>query len=376
MGKKPVRILQMVNSLHFGGLQSFIMNVYHNIDRSQIQFDFIVIPEAQIDLYDEVRQLGARIFVCPKYKFTNHFEYVVWWNDFFQSHPEYKVIHGHVRSTSAIYLSIAKKYGLKTIAHSHSTSNGKGILGIVKTMMQYPTRNIADYLFSCSDISGKWMYGENALLKTNYRMIPNGIDLQKFAYQPEKRYEVRQNLGIKDNEFVIGHIGRFTKPKNHIFLIQLFGRFLKQYPNSRLLLVGDGELWPIIQKECKKQQLGSKVIFTGAQSNPEDYYQAMDVFVFPSLWEGLPVSVVEAQASGLPCLLSDTIMRNVELTPLVRYISLGDMKAWEKVLAECQTYSRKSCNQEYRKGLQSFDSRKVAEKLSTFYLKLAKGSKE
>jgi glycosyltransferase involved in cell wall biosynthesis len=374
--EKPIRILQMINSLHFGGSQSFVMNVYRNIDRNKIQFDFVVIPEEKKDLYEEVKNLGARIFVCPKYRIINHFEYVAWWNKFFQTHPEYEIIHGHVRSTSAIYLSIAKKHGLKTIAHSHSTSNGEGILGVIKTMMQYPTRNIADYLFSCSDIAGKWMYGENALLKTNYRMIPNGIDLQKFAYQPEKRYEVRQNLGIKDNEFVIGHIGRFTKPKNHIFLIQLFGRFLKQYPNSRLLLVGDGELWPIIQKECKKQQLGSKVIFTGAQSNPEDYYQAMDVFVFPSLWEGLPVSVVEAQASGLPCLLSDTITRNVELTPLVRYISLGDMKAWEKVLAECQTYSRKSCNQEYRKGLQSFDSRKVAEKLSTFYLKLAKGSKE
>lgn len=374
--EKPIRILQMINSLHFGGSQSFVMNVYRNIDRSKIQFDFVVIPEEKKDLYEEVRKLGARIFVCPRYRIVNHFEYIGWWNEFFQAHPEYKVIHGHVRSTSAIYLSIAKKYGLKTIAHSHSTSNGKGLLGIIKTMMQYPTRNIAEYLFSCSDIAGTWMYGKNALQRPNYRMVPNGIDLRRFDYQPDKRYEVRKRLGIQGNEFVIGHIGRFTRPKNHIFLIQLFGHFVKQYPNARLLLVGDGDLWPIIQKECKNQQLSSKVIFTGAQSNPEDYYQAMDVFAFPSLWEGLPVSVVEAQASGLPCLLSDTITRNVELTPLVRYITLSDMEAWEKALAEYQTYSRKSCSQKYSKELQGFDSRKVAEKLSTFYLNLAKGSKE
>jgi glycosyltransferase involved in cell wall biosynthesis len=374
--EKPIRILQMINSLHFGGSQSFVMNVYHNIDRSKIQFDFVVIPEEEKDLYDEVRRMGAKVFVCPKYRIINHFAYAAWWNEFFQSHPEYKVIHGHVRSTSAIYLSIAKKHGLKTIAHSHSTSNGKGILGIVKTMMQYPTRNIADYLFSCSDIAGAWMYGKNALQKSNYRMIPNGIDLQRFTYRPEKRKEIRKKLGIQDNEFVIGHIGRFTRPKNHIFLIQLFDHFLKQHPNFRLLLVGDGELWPMIQQECKKQQLGEKVILAGAKSNTEDYYQAMDTFAFPSLWEGLPVSVVEAQASGLPCLLSDTITRNVQLTPLVQYVSLDDREAWEKALVKCQGYPRKGCGQEYNKALQNFDSKKVAEQLSSFYLNLARGSNE
>lgn len=358
----------MINSLHFGGSQAFIMSIYRNIDRSKVQFDFVVTPEEEKDLYEEVNKLGGRIFVCPKYIFVNHFSYAKWWKQFFSKHPEYKVIHGHVRSTSAIYLSIAKKYGLKTIAHSHSTSNGKGILGMVKTLMQYPTRYIADYLFSCSDIAGAWMYGKQACSQSNYRMIPNGIDVKRFSFSNEKRLQMRTLLHIAEDEFVIGHVGRFTKPKNHIFLIHLFADYLKQNPKSRLLMIGDGDLWQSVQGECSKLHITDHVIMPGAKSNTEDYYQAMDVFAFPSLWEGLPVSVVEAQASGLPCFISDKITRNVQLTSLVKYLSIDDRQAWEKAFSTCKT--RIGCSLEDQRKLKAFDSKNVAKVLSDFYLKL------
>lgn len=368
--EKPVRVLHMINSLHFGGSQAFIMSVYRNIDRTRLQFDFVVTPEEEKDLYEEVRQMGGRIFVCPKYTFINHFTYVKWWEHFFTEHPEYKIIHGHVRSTSAIYLSIAKKHGLTTIAHSHSTSNGKGLLGLVKTIMQHPTRHIADYRFSCSDLAGKWMYGENATKQDNYQMIPNGIDIHRFTYSEAKRKTVRQSLGILEDEFVIGHIGRFTKPKNHIFLLQTFSAYLKKHPHSRLLLVGDGTLLQPVKKTCGQMNIMNHVIFTGARSNTEDYYQVMDVFAFPSLWEGLPVSVVEAQASGLPCLISDNITRNVQLTSLPKYLPVTDMTAWLNAFEIESQKKRTGCSEGNQRKLRAFDAKEVSRKLSAFYLKL------
>lgn len=368
--EKPVRVLHMINSLHFGGSQAFIMSVYRNIDRTRLQFDFVVTPEEEKDLYEEVRKMGGRIFVCPRYTFINHFTYLKWWEHFFTEHPEYKIIHGHVRSTSAIYLSIAKKHGLTTIAHSHSTSNGKSLLGLVKTIMQYPTRYIADYLFSCSDLAGKWMYGEKATKQDNYQMIPNGIDIHRFTYSEAKRKIVRQSLGILEDEFVIGHIGRFTKPKNHIFLLQTFSAYLKKHPHSRLLLVGDGTLLQPMKKACGQMNIMNHVIFTGARSNTEDYYQVMDVFAFPSLWEGLPVSVVEAQASGLPCLISDNITRNVQLTSLPKYLPVTDMTAWLNAFEIESQKKRTGCSEEDQRKLRAFDAKEVARKLSAFYLKL------
>lgn len=369
--EKPVRVLHMINSLHFGGSQAFIMSVYRNIDRTRLQFDFVVTPEEEKDLYEEVRKMGGRIFVCPKYTFINHFTYLKWWEHFFTEHPEYKIIHGHVRSTSAIYLSIAKKHGLTTIAHSHSTSNGKGLLGLVKTIMQHPTRYIADYLFACSDLAGKWMYGEKATKQDNYQMIPNGIDIHRFTYSEAKRKIVRQSLGILEDEFVIGHIGRFTKPKNHIFLLQTFSAYLKKHPHSRLLLVGDGKLLQPMKKACGQMNIMNHVIFTGARSNTEDYYQVMDVFAFPSLWEGLPVSVVEAQASGLPCLISDNITRNVQLTSLPKYLPVTDMTAWLTAFEIESQKKRTGCSEENQRKLRAFDAKEVARKLSAFYSRIA-----
>lgn len=367
---KPIHILHVLGGLDAGGAESFVMNLYRSVDRTQVQFDFIKHVSQKGMFEDEILSLGGKIFTCPRYTGKNHFTYCKWWNDFFLNHPEYKIIHGHVRSTSAIYLSIAKKHGLTTIAHSHSTSNGKGLLGLVKTIMQYPTRYIADYLFSCSDLAGKWMYGEKATKQDNYQMIPNGIDIHRFTYSEAKRKIVRQSLGILEDEFVIGHIGRFTKPKNHIFLLQTFSAYLKKHPHSWLLLVGDGTLLQPMKKICGQMNIMNHVIFTGARSNTEDYYQAMDVFAFPSLWEGLPVSVVEAQASGLPCLISDNITRNVQLTSLPKYLPVTDMTAWLNAFEIESQKKRTGCSEENQRKLRAFDAKEVARKLSAFYLKL------
>lgn len=364
----PYRVIHNIASLHFGGAQTFIMNIYNNIDREKVQFDFVVIPEERKDLYEVIESMGGRIFVCPSYNGKNHFSYCKWWNDFFTEHPEYHVIHGHVRSTAAIYLNIAKKHGLITIAHSHSTSNGKGITAIVKNILQFPIRNIADYLFACSDKAGIWLYGKNAIQKQNYKMIPNGVDLDRFAFNKTIREEMRRKLGINKQTFVVGHIGRFTEPKNHKYLIELFSILKRTNPDCCLLMVGNGELFDDIRRYCEGLNIMDSVIMPGSRADTENFYQAMDVFVFPSLWEGLPVSVVEAQANGLPCLISDEITKDVNLTDLVTYLPLHNKEQWIKELDTSTLKTHTKVSESNKIKLQVFDSRKVAAELQLFYI--------
>lgn len=366
--QKPIRIVHNIASLHLGGSQSFVMNVYRNIDRSKVQFDFVVTPEIREGFYDEITNLGGKIFTCPRYKGTNHIQYNKWWDDFFNKHPEYKVIHGHVRSTASIYLKIAKKHELVTIAHSHSTSNGNGISAIVKRIMQLPIRKQADYLFACSDKAGKWLYGEKAITQQNYYMIPNGVDLKRFKFDVNKRNQMRMTLGIKEDMMILGHIGRLSTPKNHKFLLNVFNQYHKINSNSKLLLVGDGELFDSIKQHINKLDINDAVIMTGSKQNTEDYYQIMDIFLFPSLWEGLPVSVVEAQANGLQCIISDVITHDVDLTALIQYLPL-DEKLWLGAIAEAHKKKRIGLTSEDRVRLQPFDAITVANKLQEFYLK-------
>ena len=366
--QEPIRIVHNIASLHLGGSQAFVMNMYRNIDRSKVQFDFVVTPETKEGFYDEITNLGGKIFSCPRYKGTNHIQYNKWWDDFFNEHPEYKVIHGHVRSTASIYLKIAKRPGLVTIAHSHSTSHGNGISAIVKRIMQLPIRKQADYLFACSDKAGKWLYGEKAITQQNYYMIPNGVDLKRFEFDVNKRNQMRMTLGIKKDMMILGHIGRLSTPKNHKFLLNVFNKYHKINSNSKLLLVGDGELFDCIKEHIDKLNISDAVIMTGSKQNTEDYYQVMDIFVFPSLWEGLPVSVVEAQANGLQCLISDVITHDVDLTDLIQYLPL-DEELWLGAIVEAHKKKRMGLTNENIQRLQPFDALTVANKLQEFYLK-------
>ena len=364
--ERPIRILHVLGALDRHGAETMIMNIYRNIDRSKIQFDFIIHTNEKCDYNDEINKLGGKIYSVPRYAGINHFKYKKAWADFFNIHPEYRIIHGHMRSTAAIYLKIAKKHGLITIAHSHSTaSRGNKAVQLVKNMMHLPIRYTADYLFACSAEAGKWLFGKKAIKKDNYKIIKNAIDVEEYLFNETKRKEMRKALGIED-KFVVGHAGSFTYPKNHKFLIDVFCQVEMQNKNSVLLFAGDGELRPQIEKRISSLGIKNKVILTGVVSNVNDYMQAMDVFVFPSIWEGLPVTIVEAQASGLPCIISDKITNEVCITPYIKSVPLTkSANIWADIIISSKKVDRSDTKHYIEKS--GFDIRDSMEKLTAFY---------
>lgn len=362
--QKPIRVLQVLPRLLRGGSQTMVMNIYRAIDRSKIQFDFIIFTQNHGDFYDEIKSLGGRVYHLHKFNGKNMPVIIREWNAFFKAHPEYKIMHSHVRSFASIYIPIAKKYGVKTIIHSHSTSNPKNFSGLVKTIMEYPLRYQADYLFACSREAGEWLYGKKSTSKGNYYFMPNAVNLSDFSYSQEDRLRIRDELGI-DNKFVVGHVGGFEVPKNHSFLLKVFAELHERNPETVLLLVGDGTLEQDVREQCAELRLSGSVIFTGLQANVAPYLSAMDVFVFPSLWEGLPVSVVEAQANGLQCYVSDKVTGDVNLSELVHYLPIdrGTGK-WTSAISDCESGRTDVMGELAEKG---YDSKTCADRLADFY---------
>lgn len=318
----PIRILHVIGIMNRGGAENMIMNLYRNIDRTKIQFDFVENTNEHAAFDEEIQSLGGRIYHCPRYKGKNHFAYTKWWNDFFIAHAkEYPIVHGHLGSTAAIYLSIAKKYGAYTIAHSHSTGFGS----MIYRLFAYPTRYVADHFFTCSRDAGVSRYGKKVGNNLSIcQVLNNAIDTQKFVFTAEAKRQMRATLHISENMLVIGHVGRFVGAKNHLFLIDVFRRIHDKERNSVLLLVGDGELRPVIEQRIAEYGLTECVIFAGVQSDVHRFYQAMDVFVFPSIYEGLGIAAIESQAAGLPCCVADTLPNEVAVTDLLQFRPLED----------------------------------------------------
>lgn len=368
--REPIRILQVFAEMNRGGAETMIMNLYRHIDRSKVQFDFIVHTKNKCAFDDEIAKLGGKIFRVPKYKGVNHFAYKKDWNFFLTNHSEYKVIHGHIRSTASIYLKISKEKGLITIAHSHSiASRGNFAQKVIKNSMQLPIRYIADYFFACSDQAAKWLFGRNILVQDNYKLINNAIEIDKYLYDEEERNKLREFLNLKD-KFVVGHVGSFTYPKNHKFLIKIFYEVQKQKKEVALLLVGDGPLRKFIENRIKKLNMSDKVIFIGSVPNVEDYLQVIDVFVFPSLFEGLGIVTIEAQASGLPILVAETIPSEVYLTNLIEKEFLKSSPTqWANKVINCINRDRRF---DFSKDISNggYDIFKTVKWLEKFYLGL------
>lgn len=326
---EKIRVLQVVPNMQKGGLENLIMNIYRNIDKDKIQFDFLVHYNKYFEFYDEIQKLGGKIYIFPLMDDKNVFKYIHELNKFFKNHKEYRIIHGHMASIGFLYLYIAKKNNIPVrIAHSHGASHLKTLKGYIKNFLFKFFKIPANYYMACSSDSGKYMFGE----KIKFDFIPNAIDVKKYKFDNNVRKNYRKKLGISSDEFVIGNIGRFNLQKNHKFLVESFFEFQKKVPNSRLLLIGEGELLDEIKNYAKKIGINNKIIFTGGVSDTWNYYNVMDVFALPSLFEGLPVVGVEAQANGLEFLLADNVTSEVIINKNVNKIEIDSINKWVEAL--------------------------------------------
>ena len=307
---EPIRVLQVVTYMGRGGLETMIMNYYRNIDRNKVQFDFLTHRDERWDYDDKIESLGGKIYHLPK---LNPFSknYLNALDKFFKEHKEYQIVHCHQDCLSGVVLKVAKKNGVRfTIAHAHSASQDKNLKYLIKVLAKKNIKKYSDKMFACGEEAGKWMFETD-----NFEVLNNAIDTDLYTYNKEKADKVKKEFSI-ENKFVVGHVGRFNYPKNHKFIIDVFSEIQKIKEDSVLMLVGDGDLRSQIEQKVRDLGLSDKVIFTGVRSDVNDLMQGMDVFLFPSLYEGLPVTMVEAQASGLKCIISDKVPLECKMTKM------------------------------------------------------------
>ncbi|MFW3332799.1 glycosyltransferase family 1 protein [Aerococcus viridans] len=364
-----IRVLHVVGSMDRGGIETFLMNVYRNINRNEIQFDFLTHSEGNHAFDDEIRKLGGRIYTIPN-RSKGIFKNKKSLDNFFKKHTEYQIVHEHSSSLSYIEpLKYAQKYGVPVrIIHSHSSrQSGKKINKYFHYLNRTKISNIATDFFAASDEAAKWLFDKEMFNTKNYHIIKNGIDTRNFLYNEQIREEVRQELNLSENQIVIGHVGRLTYAKNHLFLLELFRKYQEINPNSRLLLVGDGELKDYISNLVQELGLEKFVILTGSTSNVSSLLQAMDIFIFPSHFEGLGISLIEAQSTGLPCIASTNVPSEVRVTDNISFLNLdSNFEIWiEEINSMLNNNRRKSRNFEVINS--GFDIKNVAKNLSVFY---------
>lgn len=360
---KPVRILQIIDSTDIrSGITNVILNWHRNIDRTKIQFDYLTFLPciSGIDCKEEIKKLGGKIFYLNYRGIFHSFEFIKKIYNFFKQH-RYHIIHSHITHLNLFFYPLAKMFGTKNIIqHSHGTKwSDKKINGWRNYLMLHAVWPLITHKLACSELAGKIYY------KNNFTVIYNGIDTEKFAYNPEIREIKRKELGVEKN-FVIGHVGRFSREKNHIFLIDIFEQVIKKNKTARLVLVGDGPLKENIKNYVAKKKLQDEVIFLGIRKDMSELYQAFDCFVFPSLHEGMPVTALEAQASGLPCLFSNTITKEVLLLPQSKMLALStSVEIWANTLLLTKCENRLYGQTTLKRA--GFDSRDTTKKIQQIY---------
>lgn len=320
--KKPIRILHVLATLDMGGIENFLMNIYRNIDRNKIQFDFVINDRGKEDIFEkEIEKFGGRIFKIPSISNEGHFKYFKNLKNIFQKN-KYDIVHSHYNAISGFILKEAKKVGVKNrIAHSHIAYPKYSFLAKIykeysrKLILKNSTKNLA-----CSTKAGKWLFKSE-----DFELINNAIDTKKFKFNNKIRINKREELEIKNDEIVIGHVGRFQYSKNHGLLIDIFHEMVKKNNKCKLVLVGDGELKEKIERKIKLLGLEGKVLLLGVREDIAEIYQLFDIFVFPSFYEGLPLAVIEAQIAGLKCFISDRISNEVDLGyELIKFIDIDE----------------------------------------------------
>lgn len=347
---KPIRIAHIIGKWLGGGVEAVVMNYYRHIDRSKIQFDFYCDSDSTNIPYEEIESLGGRIFLIPPYQKV--FKYQKELSKLLNEN-NYKIIHSHINTLSVFPLRVAKKVGIPIrIAHSHSTSNKKEWKKtLVKNIFRPFSKVYATDYFACSELAGRWLFGDKVFEQGKVKVVNNAINLDKFKYDEKMRIDKRRELGIKDSNLVIGHVGRFVEQKNHKFLIEIFSEIHKKEKNSLLLLAGQGPLVVEIKEKVNKLGLNDSVKFLGQRSDITELYQVFDVFLLPSLYEGLPVVGVEAQATGNLCYLSNDMTKETKVLDSTVFMSLSDnAEEWANaILKDVKLYKKHDTKEEVSK---------------------------
>lgn len=366
----PIRVLQVLTNLDRGGMETMTMNLYRHIDRERVQFDFLLHRSKEGDYEEEARSLGANVFRVPR---QNPLSTGYWraLDGFFSEHP-YRVVHAQLDCMSALPLAVAKRHGVPVrIAHSHNSHQEHDIKYPMKMICKRFIQREATDLFACGLDAGRWMFGTD-----EFKVVRNAIDVDAYAFNAERRERVRRELCLGDDTLVVGHVGRFVPAKNHAFILEVIAETLKLRPDAVLVLVGDGELRAEMERRVEVLGISSNVHFLGVRSDVADLMQAMDVFLMPSIYEGLPLVLVEAQAAGLPCVISNSIPADCDLlgSSITRLSLDAPVVEWAATVARASGETIRSDGAEIvrRSG---FEARETANWLGSFYLERAGASR-
>ncbi|MDU3411319.1 glycosyltransferase family 1 protein [Clostridium sp.] len=362
-----IRVLHFLHAMNSGGIESFLMNIYRNIDRDKIQFDFLLCEKTDSNYEREIENLGGRLFFVPTRR-EGIKKNKLALRKFFEKHQEYKILHMHVSCLSYMDpIIVAKRAGVPVrIVHAHSSvAPGNKIHLLLHYINKYLVLGKATDFFSCSDVAMEWLYANTKYMK-EAKLIYNGIDCRQFSFDKNIRNKYRESLGLSDRTTLV-HVGRFSVEKNHVFLLEIFEEYLKNDPKAILLLVGNGKCYDSIKNKIDDMGLKNNAILLGVRSDISQIFQAADINLLPSLYEGFPVSLAEAQATGIPCVYSDTITKSATLMNNVRRVSITEgTQVWVKAIEELLKLNRETNSNKIviDKG---FDIVDVTDKLIEFY---------
>lgn len=367
--KEPIRVLHVLHSMNRGGAENALMNYYRNIDREKVQFDFLLTDHDKCLFEDEIISLGGRVFRVPSLLINNPFPYLKAVKALIRTHPEYHIVHSHTSSKSVFPLWISKSCGVPVrCSHSHNSKTESGITGIIRDALKPLLKLVATDWLSCGEQAAVWLYGEKPARLGKVKVFKNVIETEHFRYNPVKREEYRNKYNISQDTILIGHTARFNTQKNHLFDIDILLSLKNRGYNAKLMLVGDGNLKSDIISKAKRFGVFEDIIFTGVVPNVYDYEQAFDVFILPSLFEGLPLSIIEAQVSGLPCVTTKgTVSYECSVTNLVTYLPLEDgAEVWADKIIEATSRPRIDRWEDIAQA--GYDAKTSAKRLQEFYI--------
>ena len=362
-----IRILYVNGGLmNRGGIESYMMNYYHHFDRTKIQIDFIVHNAGGYGYYDdEIKRLGGRIFVLPQ-KSKHPFTYTHQLKSIFKKN-DYKIIHTHMDAMGAWVLKVAKQCGIPIrIAHSHNTQH-LSTNPIKLFFLEQARKSInryATHRMACSESAGKWLFGDKS-----FQIIHNAIDIDKYLFNPDTRKDIRKKWNINQNDFLIGHVGRFDTQKNHDFFINVFRQVHQICPQCKLILIGEGQLMQNVKTKVEQYNLKDSVIFAGSRNDANLFYNAFDLFILPSLFEGLGIVAIEAEVNGCTAFLSDRVPQEAKLSDKVSYLPLNS-DIWKDNIVRLVNINEKRQAALFDPYQSGYDINIEAKKLQDIYMDL------